>query len=435
MKLLDEARDEIQLSRPIVEGLAGRFRLTGSPGLGSDAPALVNVQATNGQLALSGRRLDEFVAVPPSDPRVIYAESEPIAASRIDPTKIALLLLCGGLSFRTHGKIHPLMPLQDPQTGRNRTLLDRQLDRLFESPLGTANCVIVATPLNEGDLRHHLEGLLSERRLRVCVGGLAPRLSPVQHTSGSPLLMHDPSGEISYNPVGHLEALRWFVLSGMLAEFADAQVIIIASYSNWGRIFNQETIDIAGTLARTAQTDEGVLFFVEVTRSEMNKERGSILVATDVSPGDLRLVKDSYGQGRPRLAQGDSILLSTNTLHFSIPNLLERLRKASPSVDLPDTSDAIIQLLRNAAEGRRRDQLSRLFETTFPVEPYLIPVPADGTPEFLRVERDLDQLTLIPGPSPMKAVEVNPHRGVFLKLPSDFENSAKLAFVFNHEPK
>jgi hypothetical protein len=34
----------------------------------------------------------------------------------------------------------------------------------------------------------------------------------------------------------------------------------------------------------------------------------------------------------------------------------------------------------------------------------------------------------------MKAVEVNPDRGVFLKLPSDFEDPAKLAFVFDHEP-
>jgi hypothetical protein len=126
--------------------------------------------------------------------------------------------------------------------------------------------------------------------------------------------------------------------------------------------------------------------------------------------------------------------MSTNTLHFYIPSLLGRLREACCSVGLPAGGDAVWRLLHDAAEGRRRDDLARLFEAAFPVEPHLIPVPAAGAPEFLRVERDLDQLTLLSGPSLMKAVEVNPDRGVFLKLPSDFEDPAKLAFVFDHEP-
>lgn len=433
MNLLDEARDEIRLSWPIVERLAGRFRLAGSPVPNGDELAPVDVQVTNEGLALAGRCLDDFLTVPPLDPRVIRAERALAASSLIDPKEIVLLLLCGGLSFRSQGKIHPLIYLQDPHSGRCQTLLDWQLDRLFDSPLGASTCVIVATPLNEGDLRHHLESFPPERSPRVCVGGLAPRLLPVQRTSGSPLLMHESSGEIAYNPVGHLEALRWFILSGLLAEFAESQVIIIASYSNWGRIFNQATVGLAGAMARTAQTDGEVLFFAEVTRREMDKERGSVLVATDSSPDNLRLVKDSYGRGRPRLTQGDSVLMSTNMLYFSIPNLLGRLREAGTSVALPATNDAILQLLRDAVEGRRRDQLARLFEAAFPVEPHLIPVSADGAPTFLRVERDLDQLTLIPGPSLMKAVEVNADRGVFLKLPSDFEDPAKLAFVFDHE--
>ena len=45
-----------------------------------------------------------------------------------------------------------------------------------------------------------------------------------------------------------------------------------------------------------------------------------------------------------------------------------------------------------------------------------------------RPERDLDQLSLIPGPSVMRAVEVPSERAVFLKMPSDFEDPDKLAF-------
>src|SRR2546428_14037442 len=74
MKLAGEARDEIRLSWPIIERLAGQFRLVGSPGPSNDEPTPVDAQATNEHLALSGRRPDEFVTVTPLDPRGIRAE-------------------------------------------------------------------------------------------------------------------------------------------------------------------------------------------------------------------------------------------------------------------------------------------------------------------------------------------------------------------------
>ena len=81
---------------------------------------------------------------------------------------------------------------------------------------------------------------------------------------------------------------------------------------------------------------------------------------------------------------------------------------------LPETTEAVLQLLRDAADLRRIDELANLFDASFPVEPHLIPVPSEGRPAFLRVERDLDQLTLMLGQPLMKAVEV----------PGDRRNSA-----------
>ena len=304
-RILDDSPDEIRLSWPIIQRFAGRFHFNGS--LGPHELAPVDVQATNEQVALCGRRLDDFVTVPPLDSRVIPLKHCAAANSTIEPRAVALVMLCGGLSFRSQGEIHPLKFLLDPQTGDNRTLLDRQLDRLGESPLNESPCVIMATPLNEAALHQHIAELSPKTDLRVCIAGLAPRLLPNQRTTGSPLVVRGPSGDISYNPVGHLEALRWLILSGMLSEFTHYKAIVIFSYSNWGRIFTPALVDIAGSLVRAAREDEHLLFFVEVTERDLDKESGSILVADNTGPDRLRLVKFSYGRGRPRLALGNRV--------------------------------------------------------------------------------------------------------------------------------
>ena len=346
------------------------------------------------------------------------------------PKQIGVVILCGGVSFRSQGKVHPLLSVEDPRTKERRTLLDRKLDRLHRSPLREATPLIVCTPLNEAALQAHLQAYPVARRPRLYAGGLAPRLLPVQHASGPLLFFRDPSGDIAYNPAGHLEALRWLIVGGMLADYVDLQLVVTMSYSNWGRTFTEETLALANRVVRTTRAHPETLLFVEVTRRPREKKTGSMLVTSDERGDDLRLVKYSYGGGRPRLSSGESVLMSTNTLYFSVPNLLRRLQHAGPAVGLPDDRAGLVQLLRDAADHRRRRQLDALFEAALPVEPHLIPVRRDGTVSSLRVERDLDQLTLIPGPSLMKAVEVNPDRGVTIKKPDDLTAPDKQRFLF-----
>jgi len=419
------------LSSSIVEQLAGRFALLRPPTSQSgDGSIPVDVKTTNGHLVLHGQRLEVFTAVPANDGRVLQIEDVLAQSTPIDARKLVLLLLCGGLSFRSEGKVHPLRTVKDPGTGQECTLLDRQLNRLASSPLGPASCVIVGTPLNEDALRNHLQKNQSLKQPRLLVGGMAPRLLPVQKATGPPMVYRDASRQISYNPLGHLEALRWLVLSGMLAHFVEHKVILSVSYSNWGPIFSETTAAVAGFVAANAQSHPDTLFFVEVTPRSKETQSGSFLVAPIDRLEPMHLVKYIYGQGAFAVPPGDGVLVSTNTIYFSVQNLMSRLQGAAATTSLSDSRGALIQLLWDAAARRRRDQLANLFDVAFPVEPHLIPDRGDGSALFLRVERDLDQLSLIPGSTLMQAVEVPANRGVFLKLPSDFDDPNKRTFLF-----
>jgi len=430
MKPLDENRDEVRLSVPIVERLAGRFQFYHPPNNLSDEPSLVDIQATNERLALHGRPLDEWVAVAPRDPRVANLEDLTPVMPQIEAKHLAIVLLCGGLSFRSQGQIHPLLPVTDPITGLSETLLDRQLRRLENSPLQSAARAIVGTPLNEEALRKHLDHLPASRRPLLYVGGLAPRLLPVQPGNGPPLTYCEPSGSISYNPISHLEALRWLILSGTLAHFLGCQVIVTLSYSNWGRVYTAETLSIAAWMAHVFQEQPARLFVAEVAARPARTRSGSLLVSGPVEAEGFRLIKYSYGRGAPRLPSEDRILISTNTLYFHVPSLLLRLRQGAALVDLPGSPEAVTELLWDATAGHRRDSLAALFDVVFPVPPHLLPNCEDKPASFLRVERDLDQLSLIPGASTLLPLEVNPKRGVFVKVPSDIEDEEKRHFLF-----
>lgn len=427
---LDENRDEIRLSRVIVDRLQGRFRFVGTSSGAARAPLPVDVLATNEQLLLRGRRLDEFSAVAPNDHRVIQLAEVRARAPQLEPKDIVILLLCGGRSFRSGGQVHPLKVVQGPTGGPATSLLSRQLNRLVNSSLQQSTCYVVGTLLNQESLEAHLANLSLGRRYRVYAGGLAPTLSPSQPRNAPPLIMRDISDRIAYNPIGHLEALRWFILSGILLEAINSKVVITVSYSNWGRIFTDMTVSLAGLIEQLAEDDPRVLLLVEVTRVLSGQEKGSILVAGTNALRDLRLIKPNYSRGEVRLPNGPGILLSTNTLYFSVSALVRRLQEAAPAVGLAAGQDSLLNLLRDAAAGVRRDKLADVFEAAFPIEAQLIPTQAAEAGAFLRAERDLDQLSLIPGPSLVEAVEVGPDRAVFLKLPSDFDNPAKLAYLF-----
>jgi hypothetical protein len=429
MDLIDESRDEIRLSKFILDRLEGRFRLVGTPLHNGVAALPVDVIATNEALVMEGRALGQFTHVLPGNAAVIAGDGVCDSSGEIAPSAVALVLLCGGLSFRSRGEIHPLRILIDPN-GARTTLLDRQLDRIAQSTFSESTCFIVGTPLNELALKTHLVELPPDRRPQLYTGGLAPRLLANQRNLGSPTVMRDSFGRISYNPIGHLEALRWFVLSGALAEVAESDVAILISYSNWGKLFTGRTLDFANVLKKLALTDPNLLFLVEVVPRSHEKKTGSMLVAPSDDPADLKLVKYGYAHGHPTLTADRDILMSTNTWHVSIPNLLGRLQKSTQLLGLANERAALLDVLKDTAGGRRRDELSNAFEGALPTAPQLIPTSVDGRLSFLRVERDLDQLSLIRGSPVMKALQVTADRSVSLKVPADFEDPAKRKLLF-----
>jgi hypothetical protein len=164
-----------------------------------------------------------------------------------------------------------------------------------------------------------------------------------------------------------------------------------------------------------------------VTQTPARQEQGSIL-STLGETDDLYLIKPGYGRGALR-SSDDTVLLSANTWHFSIPAVRHRLERAAG--DRFADGRGVQGLLEDALVRCRRGELATLFEHAFRIEPQLIATGARSSDAFLRLERDLDQLTLAEGSSLVRAIEVPADRAIFLKVPADFENPIKRAFLFD----
>jgi hypothetical protein len=399
--MIDPTRDECRLAG-VVERLAGRWRFLDSPPSGETRP--VDVAGTNKALVLRGRPLGAFPALAPGASEVVPLDRA--AGTAIEPHRVVLVLLCGGLGTRSGGQVHPLLPVPDPRTGETRTLIDRQLDRLERSPLHSARTFALASLHNEDALRSHLErrgGI----RPRVYAAGLAPRLALDQPPAGAPRV-HASAGGPTFNPTGHLDALRWLVAGGMFDQLADADVLVVASYSNVGRLFAAETLGVAGLAAERARSDPAALFAVEVVARPATKKSGATLVAAE-EPGGVRLVKAGYGTGAVGKPPGDRVLMSTNTLYFPVSALRRRLGPPRES---------------GVPAGCAR------FDAAFDIDPVLSRKADGAGGEALQVERDLDQLSLLPGPPGLTAVEVGDDRAVSLKLPADLDDPRKREFLF-----
>jgi len=426
--MIDLKRDEVRLAG-VLERLPGRWRFAAPHPTADGEPALVDVLATNEALVLHGWRLEGFCGLSPGDPRVPRVEDLPPPAEPLRPAQIAVVLLCGGLGSRAAGKIHPLLPVAPSDTTPGRSLLDVQLARLAGSPLASAPVLVLGSLLNEAALRRYLDMLPVAQRPRLYLGGLAPRLALRQSHHAPPIIHHDPSGHPSCNPTGHFDALRWLVVSGLFAHLREVAAILVASYSNFGHVFTDVALRLAAHAAERGRQEPHRLFVVEVTARPRDKWTGSMLAARNSTPSELRLVKYSYGRGQPCLPQSDRVLMSTNTLYFSVASLIHRLRQACPSVGLSKHPAALTALLEDAAMGRRRDELRAVFDEAFPVEPLLTRKRvADGV-EVLQAERDLDQLSLLPGPPAFQAVEVAAQRAVSIKLPTDLEDPLKQPYL------
>jgi hypothetical protein len=383
------------------------------------------VAATSTDLALAGHDLDGFGAVPPGDGRVPGLET--VIAGALHPEDLAVLVLCGGQSMRSGGKIHPLLPIRLPGT-QATTLLDLQLERLARSPLAPARFLIAASVLNEDEIRRHL----SQPRhwqLTIYRQGITPLLTIDQRRGSPPRIERDAHGRILNVSTGHFDTLRWLVVRGLLLDLLDKQAILIYSYSNFGRVLDATALALAAECARTARED-ATLFLAEVVKRAASKPTGSILTVAEHAPSDLRLVKYTYGRGHPLLPSGGDVLMSSNNLYFSVSCVVERLRLACPAIGREPTSDTVVDLLGRAASGDERPVAAALFDAAFPVHPFMTIVRPQEGKEALRVERDLDQISLLDARSPMCAVEVPPERAVSIKMPADLESPEKREYLF-----
>ena len=429
--MIDLARDELRLAG-VLERLSGRWGFVDADSALGDQPSLVDVAATNEALVMRGWRLDDYSGISPGDRQVPRIEVCPSTPRPIRPEQLAVVLLCGGLGSRGGGKIHPLLPVRSPDTSCPRTLLDLQLDRLAGSPLAGATVLVLGSLLNETPLRRHLDRLPAARRPLTYIGGLAPRLMPSQSPGGPPIIHCGPSGRPSYNPTGHLDALRWLVVSGALAHLQRLDVLLVTSYANFGRVFTDAALKLAAYTVERGRQEPNTLFVGEVVARPRDKWTGSMLVMKTDAPGDLRLVKYGYGRGQPCLAASPEVLMSTNTLYFSVANLLCRLCQACLMVGLPSYPADFTMLLQEAATGQRRAEAAAVFDMAFPVEPLLTRKHIAEGVDVLQAERDLDQLSLLPGPPAFQPIEVSADRAVSIKLPTDLDDPLKRAYLFGN---
>jgi hypothetical protein len=421
--MIDRSRAEFRLAN-VIDRLEGRWRFVEGAAFGSADVCPVDVAATNQTLVLHNYRLEDFAAVQPGDARVCRPNNIPATTNILDPEQMVVILLCGGLGTRGSGMVYPLLPLVG--TG-GRTLLDLQLTRLERSPLAQSPVLVFGSLINGDVLQQHLESHSSRRRPAVFCGGIVPRLEMAQPQTGSAIEYRDRHGQASYNPAGHFDALRWLVAGGHLAQFVDREVILIASYSNLGRIFTPETLLLASHTAAEGHRETGTWFTAEVVRRPKEKRTGSLLVTRADQPEAIRLVKYAYGSRSLSIADGPEVLMSTNTLYFSIAALVREMQ-AKHAAGEGDYTRGLRQLLQPAPDGNPKEACAA-FDTAVPVEPHLtVRKTADGV-DVLQAERDLDQISLLPGRGVLCAVEVSPERAVSIKVPADLRDPSKRPFL------
>jgi hypothetical protein len=181
----------------------------------------------------------------------------------------------------------------------------------------------------------------------------------------------------SFNPGGHLDALRWLVISGLFRRAMSLDVLVFASMTNVSNV-----LDDSDRIVHCLM-EQDRLALVEVTGRPQDKMTGSRLVRDG---GAFRLIKLAYGTGRPGLT-GDTVLMSTNTWWVRVDKMVSRLSHHAGGVGLT-------QLLSDARKGDSRRSAADCFDSAFPVDPHLSVKHVNGG-DVLQAERDIDQLTFV----------------------------------------
>ncbi len=368
--------DEVELA-DVLEPLRGHLRL--------DDHGRVDVHATNRHLLLGGRSLGDFRLATEGD---VATRLEELADAQAK-ARIGVVVLAGGLNTRGGGEFGPLRKLGP------RTMLGHYLDRLRRSELGDAPVLVFCSPLNSAELEQAFQG--NDDISAFYRGGLAPRLAEVQSPDGP--LVAAPGG--GWNPTGHFDALRWLVISGALECVWDVDVLLIHSLTNVGNFLRQ-----AHEISRIV-VDSGVLAAVEVTPRPLDKRSGSVLVVDEC--GCHRLLKYGYGPGQPAVRQSTHQLMSTNTWWFSMATLKRQLRAVHEDART---------IIRAAQNGQQRENAKLLIDTCFPVAPILSTKRLEDR-LVLQVERDLDQVSLLP--VDLLPLVVDTERATTVKGDSDLE--------------
>lgn len=379
----------------------------------------VDIQKTNEKIVLNKKQLNQFTFANPDNPLIPDIREFKKILTCLSSAKVGILILCGGLGTRSKGRVNPLLLIKDKKDGKEKTLLDLKLERIKKSPFSQSKVLVLASELNGKAIKIHLRNRISEEDLIFFEQDLVPRLKIHQSIQG-PVSFHcDKSGQITYNPSGHFDALRSLVVKGFLAVLKEEKVLMISSYSNWGKIFNRDSLLAASYVVEQGKNNSETCLFIETTLKPSSKKTGSALVTELANPDRFLLVKYDYGRGSPILEGLQSVLMSTNTIYIHIDNLIKRLLSFCKDLGLPQEKTDFLNVLKEIGRDQKNQKLETLFDLAFPVPPKLCLKVAKTGDRVIQIERDFDQISLVPQASLFKPIKVGPERSLSIKLPTD----------------
>jgi len=385
----------------------------------------VNIKKTNSQLVLKGKKLSDFRTINIDEKNLATIKFVSQNYSKYPAEKIWIILLCGGLSSRSMGKVNPLMTLEDKRFHK-KTLIDLKIEQIINSCMGSSKIALMASISNEENLRDHF--LKNDIRLPelIYTNGSQKRLSLHQPSSGELNYYIDNQNNHFYNPEGHMGVLRWLVASGAITYMNSDSMILIASYSNWGDIFNSQTLKTMQYIKSLSELSKNSIIGVEVTKRLKNKKTGSILSEDPIRPGRFFLLKQAYGVGIPKMPDKyEHVLMGTNTWYVPVKVIINRLKNYAQKSGIKDFDKIPKNILKTLQKSNSQKQLLNLFDNAFPSFPYLSLKKVPNDEDTLQLEHDLDQLSLIDGIN-ITPIIVPSKRAISFKRIEDIENKNEI---------
>lgn len=237
----------------------------------------VDVKATSSAVVINSNTLDRFCAINPDSENISKALE--VEDEHIDAREVLLVILAGGLGTRSQGQVHPLQCIGNK---KSQTILQAHIERIRRSVFAPSEVIILTSIFNDRAISEYCSLVA---KCQTCCNGLQRRLLPCQ-TIGSVAFV-DELPWIGFNPEGHLGALRWLYVSGILGRSNQYKTILICSYSNWGDTFTPLSLRIASKVEKKGRHDSSYLGIVEVSQKTSQKRQDQCSVLIQGIPGNF----------------------------------------------------------------------------------------------------------------------------------------------------